>query len=309
MIPWAHSSPQPKQHLDRFSHICTTHHRESLYFTMGLPFPSLKIAPSHGWSGPHLIHGSLGPPESTTQTASRSVQPFLQGSLVWQTDRPTDHATRSVTVGRIYVHSTAMHPNNTKTTQYIQNVRNYTTLSANASQTQRLIWSTDTSRQWILYLFAIEKISWVPGVKYLLWFCLLCFDSGGWASGRASGLWKIDWWGAGVVVCMEWGAGKYAIKRVSYYYYCHHHWCCYYRHYSYYKWDWLSHVIFYMIVLSYVICCFYVILYYLHVILSFTVFWCSVFWPPNCNKPQFINHSSGACHLVWDIFQEMVELQ
>jgi len=30
----------------------------------------------------HLIHGSLGPPESTTQTASRSVQPFLQGSLV-----------------------------------------------------------------------------------------------------------------------------------------------------------------------------------------------------------------------------------
>jgi len=31
----------------------------------------------------------------------------LQGSLVWQTDRPTDrptdHATRSVTIGRIYV--------------------------------------------------------------------------------------------------------------------------------------------------------------------------------------------------------------
>jgi len=48
----------------------------------------------------------LGPSESTTQTASRSVQPFfvglsvchtsepckkfLQGSLMWQTDRPTD---------------------------------------------------------------------------------------------------------------------------------------------------------------------------------------------------------------------------
>jgi len=29
---------------------------------------------------PYLIPGSLGPPESTTQTASRSVQPFLQGS-------------------------------------------------------------------------------------------------------------------------------------------------------------------------------------------------------------------------------------
>ena len=51
------------------------------------PFP-LKFAPSHGGSGPYLIHGSLGPPESSTQTASRSVQPFLQGSVVWQTNRP-----------------------------------------------------------------------------------------------------------------------------------------------------------------------------------------------------------------------------
>jgi len=51
---------------------------------------SVKVAPSHGGSGPHLIHGSLGLLESTTQTASRSVQPFVQGSLVWQTDRPTD---------------------------------------------------------------------------------------------------------------------------------------------------------------------------------------------------------------------------
>ena len=30
----------------------------------------------------HLTHAFLNPPESTTQTASRSVQPFLQGSLV-----------------------------------------------------------------------------------------------------------------------------------------------------------------------------------------------------------------------------------
>jgi len=39
------------------------------------PFP-LKIAAFHGGSGPHLIHGSLGPPKSSTQMASRSVQPF-----------------------------------------------------------------------------------------------------------------------------------------------------------------------------------------------------------------------------------------
>jgi len=43
----------------------------------------------------------LGPPESTSQTASQSVQPVLQGSRSWQTDRQTDrrtadHATSSV---------------------------------------------------------------------------------------------------------------------------------------------------------------------------------------------------------------------
>ena len=43
---------------------------------------------------------SLSPPASSTQTASRSLQPFLQGSLGDRpTDRPTDHATRSVTIG------------------------------------------------------------------------------------------------------------------------------------------------------------------------------------------------------------------
>ena len=47
----------------------------------------------------HLMLASLGPLESTTtQTASRSVQPFLKGSRSWQ----TDHATPSITRGRIY---------------------------------------------------------------------------------------------------------------------------------------------------------------------------------------------------------------
>ena len=36
-----------------------------------------------------LIHASLGSPESITQIASRSVQQFLHGSLVWQTDIQT----------------------------------------------------------------------------------------------------------------------------------------------------------------------------------------------------------------------------
>jgi len=42
------------------------------------PFSLSKIASSHGVSGPHLIHGSLGPPKSSTQTALRSVQPFCR---------------------------------------------------------------------------------------------------------------------------------------------------------------------------------------------------------------------------------------
>ena len=41
---------------------------------------NLKIAPSHGRPGPHLMHDSLGVSEPTTQTASRLNQPFLHSS-------------------------------------------------------------------------------------------------------------------------------------------------------------------------------------------------------------------------------------
>jgi len=43
-----------------------------LYFTMGRSLTP-EIAPSCGGCGPHLIHGSLGPPESSTQMTSRSI--------------------------------------------------------------------------------------------------------------------------------------------------------------------------------------------------------------------------------------------
>ena len=32
------------------------------------------------------------------------------------------------------------------------------------------------------------------------------FDVVGWAAGSANGLWKTEWWGAGVVICLERGA-------------------------------------------------------------------------------------------------------
>jgi len=90
MIPWGPSEPQPKWLLDRFCLFHTDDRRVSLYFTMGCPFPSTPKncpfpwgiwTPSNTWF--------LGPPESSTQTASQSVQPFSQGSLAWQTDRQT----------------------------------------------------------------------------------------------------------------------------------------------------------------------------------------------------------------------------
>jgi len=51
------------------------------------PFlPKLPL-PIRG-SGTQSNNGSLGPPKSLTHTASRSVQRFLHGSLLWKTDRP-----------------------------------------------------------------------------------------------------------------------------------------------------------------------------------------------------------------------------
>jgi len=35
---------------------------------------------------------------------------------------------------------------------------------------------------------------------------LQCFDAVGWVAGRASGLYKTEWWSAGMVICLERGA-------------------------------------------------------------------------------------------------------
>jgi len=36
--------------------------------------------------------------------------------------------------------------------------------------------------------------------------CLQCFDTVGWVAGRASSLQKTEWWGVGMVICLERGA-------------------------------------------------------------------------------------------------------
>ena len=59
---------------------------------------------------PHLIHGSLGQPESSNPNGI-SIGSAVYPELTTATDGQTDHATRSVTIDRIYVRSTAMRPN------------------------------------------------------------------------------------------------------------------------------------------------------------------------------------------------------
>jgi len=45
-----------------------------------------------------------------------------------------------------------------------------------------------------------------PNQQRLQCLCLQGFDAVCWAAGRASGLQKTEWWGAGVVICQERGA-------------------------------------------------------------------------------------------------------
>ena len=43
-------------------------------------------------------------------------------------------------------------------------------------------------------------------IVFMSYMCLQCFDAVGWAAGRASGLYKTERWGVGVVICLERGA-------------------------------------------------------------------------------------------------------
>jgi len=47
----------------------------------GPPLTPSKLPILVGDLEPHLVHGSLGPPKSSTQTASRSAQPFLRQNV------------------------------------------------------------------------------------------------------------------------------------------------------------------------------------------------------------------------------------
>jgi len=73
-----HASPQPKRQLDRFSRLCTDDRRVFVVYN-GLPVSPSKLPRPMLASGPHVIRGSFGPPESGTQMVTLSFQPFLTG--------------------------------------------------------------------------------------------------------------------------------------------------------------------------------------------------------------------------------------
>jgi len=101
MVPRIHQTQHLKLHSLAVEPFCTAHGRESLYFSMGHRSP-FKIAPLDRGYVPQSNTWFLGPPIYITN---------MIGSAIFRTnncDRPTDHATPSVTIRHIH----AVLPNN-----------------------------------------------------------------------------------------------------------------------------------------------------------------------------------------------------
>ena len=81
--------PNPKQHLNRFSHFCTTHHRVSLNFTMGTHPPKMPL-PMKG-SGHPFNTWFLGTIQLLNPDISISSAVFAGHIIV--TDRQTNQLT------------------------------------------------------------------------------------------------------------------------------------------------------------------------------------------------------------------------
>ena len=103
------ASPKLKLHLDWFSCFYSSPQSVPILYNRQL-LPLSKLPLPMGDLDPRLIHGSLDQPESSAQTACRSVQPFLQGLLPWLTDQDWQTTLLGLTAGRICVRSTAMWP-------------------------------------------------------------------------------------------------------------------------------------------------------------------------------------------------------
>ena len=109
MVPWAHPSLQPKRHLDRFSRFFHSSPQSvsTLYNVLLLPPPSKLALPIGIWTSSNTWF--LGPTR-VINLNSISTGSAVFARLTTVTDRPTDHTTRSVTTGRMYVRRTALRP-------------------------------------------------------------------------------------------------------------------------------------------------------------------------------------------------------
>jgi len=89
----------------------------SLYFTMGRPLLRSKLPLPIGESGPPSNTWFPGPTQLLNPNGISIGSAVLAGLISVTnrpTDRPTDHAARSVTTDRIYERSTAMPSKNTQ---------------------------------------------------------------------------------------------------------------------------------------------------------------------------------------------------
>jgi len=103
MVPWAHPSPRPKRHLNRFCRFRNANGRASLYFIMGCPFFPVIAAshvdiwtPSNAWFL-----------EPTRAESPKLLSRFIRAQAQ-EYDRQTDRPRCSVCNNR--PHSTVMRP-------------------------------------------------------------------------------------------------------------------------------------------------------------------------------------------------------
>ena len=89
----------------------------------GMSFP-LKIVHSHGeiWTPSNTLFPG---PTRVLYTSGISIGSAVFAGHYTVTDRPTNHATRSVTIGRIYVRSTAMRPERFESNYRLSDSFNY----------------------------------------------------------------------------------------------------------------------------------------------------------------------------------------
>jgi len=99
MLPWIHPSPHSKRYFDRFSRICTAHGSESLYFTVGRPFPTQNYPfPHRGYLDPQSITRLRGP-TGVQNPNGISIGSAVFAGIVIVTDRQTDQDRQTKLLG------------------------------------------------------------------------------------------------------------------------------------------------------------------------------------------------------------------